>query len=291
MRFGLSLPPFGDFADVRFLAELTRDAESAGWDAFFLWDHMVFDDNFFPIADPWIALAAGASVTSTIRLGTLITPLARRRPWVVARQSVSLDQLSKGRFTLGVGLGDREWDLGYFGEEMDRKARAQMLDESLDILMGLWAGKPFHYDGQHYHLREVTFQPTPVQTPRIPIWAGGFWPALAPAKRAARLDGYNPLTHTGAETMSPDTWRDIMATIRRYRTLDTPFDLVKQSAETPEDRWHNAGSFIAPFEDAGVNWWIEDISPWRFSGVWASPWLPEYSARMIEMIRRGPPKM
>ncbi len=288
MRFGISLPPFADFADVRFLADLIQTAEQTGWDGFFLWDHMVFDPSFFPVADPWVALTAAACVTSRIRLGTLVTPLARRRPWVLARQTVSLDHLSGGRLTLGVGLGDGEWDLGYFGEEMDRKRRGQMLDEALDVVTGLWTGKPFKYDGQHYHLHEVTFKPTPLQTPRIPIWAGGIWPHKAPARRAARLDGFYPITE--GEPMTPDDWREVMALIRRHRTLDTPFDLVKPGW-MPEDHWHAASSVVEPFSDAGVTWWIEDVSPWRFSGNWEAPWLPEYTERMIEMIRRGPPRV
>jgi alkanesulfonate monooxygenase SsuD/methylene tetrahydromethanopterin reductase-like flavin-dependent oxidoreductase (luciferase family) len=148
MRFGMNVPPFGDFADPKALAELAQQAEAAGWDGFFIWDHIMFDPTFHPITDPWIGLTAVALHTSRIRLGTMVTPLARRRPWKVARETVALDLVSKGRFILGVGLGDPvQWDYGFFGEQIDAKIRAKQLDESLEILTGLWSGEPFSYQG------------------------------------------------------------------------------------------------------------------------------------------------
>ncbi len=289
MRFGMSLPPFADFADAQFLAEAAREAENLGWDGFFIWDHVFFDPTFHPNVDPWVALAAIACQTSKIRLGTLITPLARRRPWVLARQTASVDRLSKGRLTLGVGLGDPvQWDFGFFNEQTDPKIRAQMLDEGLEVLNGLWTGKPFSYDGQQYHIQEVTFQPTPVQTPRIPIWVGGNWPNKPPMRRAARCDGFYPIKWDGG--MSPDNWREALSYIHQHRTLDTPFDAVN-GGSVPDDKWHAAAPFLEPYAEAGVTWWIEDVSPWRFGASWEQAWKPEDTRNMLDLIRRGPPRL
>ena len=134
----------------------------------------MFDPTFHPIADPWVALTAVALQTSRIRLGTMITPLARRRPWKVARETVSLDQVSNGRFILGVGLGDpAQWDYGFFGEEPNAKIRAAKLDESLDIITGLWSGQPFRYQGEHYTLQEVRFLPRTLGKQAQPLWVSG----------------------------------------------------------------------------------------------------------------------
>jgi alkanesulfonate monooxygenase SsuD/methylene tetrahydromethanopterin reductase-like flavin-dependent oxidoreductase (luciferase family) len=194
MKFGISLPPFGDFAEPLFLGEIARQAEEAGWDGFFIWDHMIFDPTFYPITDPWVALTVIALHTSRMRIGTLITPLARRRPWKLARETAALDRVSQGRLILGVGLGDpAQWEYGFFGEETDAKIRAEKLDEALSILTGLWTGEPFGFQGKHFHLRPVQFLPRPLQQPRIPIWVGGFWPHKPPMRRAARWDGLSRL--------------------------------------------------------------------------------------------------
>ena len=167
MKFGMNLPPFEQFADVRLLAELAQDAENAGWDGFFIWDHILFDDLWHPMVDPWVALTAIALKTSTIRIGTVVTPLARRRPWKLARETTSIDRLSGGRLILSVGLGDpAQWEYGFFSETEDPKTRAERLDEGLDVLTGLWSGEPFGYDGKHYQLEEMQFLPTPsAETP------------------------------------------------------------------------------------------------------------------------------
>jgi alkanesulfonate monooxygenase SsuD/methylene tetrahydromethanopterin reductase-like flavin-dependent oxidoreductase (luciferase family) len=197
--------------------------------------------------------------------------------------------LSKGRFTLGVGLGDPvQWDFGFFNEPTDNQQRAQMLDEGLEILNGLWTGKPFDYNGQHYQINEVTFQPAPVQQPRIPIWVGGNWPNKAPMRRAARCDGYFPIKWEGG--MTPADWREVLAYIKQHRQSDTPFDAV-HGGRVPDDQWHKAESVITPYAEAGVSWWIEDASPWRFGADYEKPWQPEDTARMLELIRRGPPHL
>jgi alkanesulfonate monooxygenase SsuD/methylene tetrahydromethanopterin reductase-like flavin-dependent oxidoreductase (luciferase family) len=289
MKYGISVPPFGGYADPRHLAQMARAAEDAGWDGFFLWDHVIYDPTFHPIANPWVALAAMAMTTSRIRLGTLVTPLARRRPWQVARETITLDHLSGGRLTLGVGLGDpAQWDYGFLGEEQDAKMRAKKLDESLDILKGLWSGKPFRYDGEHYHLTELTFRPAPAQQPRIPVWVGGSLGKRKPLERAVRWDGYHPLKWGGLIT--PDEWRIVLAEIRALRETDGPFDAV-HGGETPGDNPSAGADIVRPYIDAGVTWWIEGVHPWRWGLKIEDPMTPEDTRRMDERILQGPPRV
>jgi alkanesulfonate monooxygenase SsuD/methylene tetrahydromethanopterin reductase-like flavin-dependent oxidoreductase (luciferase family) len=288
MKFGINLPPFGDYGDPLKLAQMAHEAEEAGWDGFFIWDHIMFDPTFHPIPDTWVALAVIATHTRRMRIGTLVTPIARRRPWKLARETVSVDRLSNGRLTLGIGLGDPvQWDYGFFGEETDAKIRAQKLDEGLDILTGLWSGKPFSYSGQHFKLNEVTFRPPPPQTPRIPIWVGGNWDKRAPQRRAARWDGYNPLRWGG--TLTPDDWREMMGYINSHRTSSAPFDWVHTGAIQDADR-ADARSLIQPYADAGITWWIDSASPFDFGADWEKPLTPEWTALMDRRIRQGPPR-
>jgi alkanesulfonate monooxygenase SsuD/methylene tetrahydromethanopterin reductase-like flavin-dependent oxidoreductase (luciferase family) len=170
MYYGIQLWAAG-IGTPRTLADLAQLAEEAGWDGFFLEDfitHWQGRETY----DPWLALAAMAMRTTHIRLGTIVTALPRRRPWKLAREVLTLDHLSSGRMILGVGLGGGG-DIDQFGEVSDVKQRAQMADEAIDILKGLWHGEPFTYQGQHYQVNEALFLPKPVQTPHIPIWVGG----------------------------------------------------------------------------------------------------------------------
>ena len=289
MQYGLTLPPFGDFADARALGELAHQAEEAGWDGFFTWDHVIFDPTFHPIVDPWVGLSAVALRTTRLRLGTMITPVARRRPWQLARETASLDRLSDGRLILGVGLGDPvQWDFGFFGEKTDATIRAARLDEGLEILAGLWSGERFSFHGEHYTIEEVVFKPRPLQEPRIPIWVGGWWPHKRPLRRAARWDG--ACTGRWEAPLTPGDWREIAAYIAVHRTGDGPFDLVHAGHTSGTDRAADA-ALVAPYADAGVTWWIEDISPWRFGWKWEDPWTPEATEMMTQRVRQGPPKM
>lgn len=289
MRFGLTLPPFADFSDPRALAELAYEAEAAGWDGFFIWDAVFFDPTFHPAADPWVSLAAVAMNTERMRIGTMVTPIARRRPWKLARETVSLDRLSNGRLTLGVGLGDPvQWDFGFFDEATDPKTRAQRLDEGLDILTGLWSGEPFSYEGEQYNVKEVIFRPTPVQSPRIPIWVGGWWPNKPPLRRAARWDGVCPAKWGG--TISPDEWRELLGYIQNYRTASSAFDAVHFGA-TPGDDRNQTAELVRSYAKAGVTWWIESVDPWRFGWSFEVPWAPEATVLMRERIRQGPPRL
>jgi len=193
MKFGVYLPNFGPYGDARVLAALACDAEAAGWDGFFIWDHIA-RSWATDVVDPWIALAAVAVATTRVRIGALVTPIPRRRPWKLARETVSLDHLSSGRLIFAVGIGSGqavEWD--DLGDEVDVKKRGQMLDEGLAVLDGLWQGEPFSHAGEYYRVKKAHFLPRAIRSPRIPVWVAGNWPNKAPMRRAARWDGAFPL--------------------------------------------------------------------------------------------------
>jgi alkanesulfonate monooxygenase SsuD/methylene tetrahydromethanopterin reductase-like flavin-dependent oxidoreductase (luciferase family) len=277
MKYGLSLPNFSILGDVALLADLAAQAEAAGWHGVFVWDHIARKPEFDPVIDPWIAVTAMAMRTTSIRIGALITPMARRRPWKVARETASLDQLSNGRLIFGAGLGsDSSGEFASFGEEMDLKTRSVMLDEALDVLTGLWRGEPFSYEGAHYQIRDAQFLPTPVQQPRIPIWIGGFWPNKPPFRRAARWDGVVPLL-TGEHI--DEQLKDLLSFIHEYRDASQPFDIVgmgqKQSDDETRDAYHANGG----------TWWIEELNPIYFSDDWRASWTLE---AIREVIEQGP---
>jgi len=249
MKYGLSLPNGGVCGDARVLADLGCLAEEAGWDGVFVEDYIVHQsDGAVPTCDPWIALAAMAVGTNRVRLGTSVTPLNRRRPWKVAREAVALDQLSNGRFILGVGSGDGgEAGFSRVNEVRDAKERAKILDEALDVIVGLWSGEPFSYDGQYFQVREMTFLPTPVQQPRIPIWVAARWPGGPGAyRRAARYDGVFPI--------APDPNRDIV-TAEQVAELRAALGDVPAGFEIAI----NGASELDPTAcaEAGATWWIE----------------------------------
>lgn len=281
MRYAINVPNFGDYGSPAALVALAFEAEQAGWDGFFIWDHVLGDLSLRePMVDPWVALAAIAALTERIRLGPMITPVARRRPWKLARETVTLDHLSGGRLIFGAGLGhppDADFDV--FGETPHAKVRAQKLDEGLDVLTGLWSGKPFRYDGGYFNLGEVTFMPPPLQQPRIPVWIGGIWPAKRPFRRAAKWDGVFPMK-VGRDgvpvTLTPDDVMQVRAYIDRHRTDAAPYDVVI-GGETPTDI-NRATEQIIPYVEAGVTWWMEGLGPWRGS-----------IEKMTERIQAGPP--
>jgi alkanesulfonate monooxygenase SsuD/methylene tetrahydromethanopterin reductase-like flavin-dependent oxidoreductase (luciferase family) len=281
MFYGIYTPNFGAETTPRLLADLAAEAEEAGWDGFFLWDHMVYSlSQKLPLYDPWVTLAGIAMHTEHIRLGTTVTPLARRRPWKLARETVTLDHLSGGRLILSVGVGDPdEADFGTFGELTDPRQRAAMLDEGLEVLAGLWSGKPFKFTGKHYLVKKCTFLPTPVQVPRIPIWVGGFWPHKRPFRRAARWDGAFPLNSGGPYTPPPDTLKEIHAYIEENRESGVPFDLVIMGA-TPGNDPKAARKRLSGYTGTGLTWWLESLFRWRNS-----------IEGMRRRIRQGPPRI
>ena len=214
--------------------------------------------------------------TERIRIGPMVTPLPRRRPWIVARQPAALDHLSGGRFVLGVGLGaPPEVELAPFGETVDLRERAAMLDEALAVVTGLWSGEPVSFAGRHYQLDDVTFRPTPVQRPRIPIWVAGFWPNRAPFRRAARWDGAVPEKEDG---ISPDDIRRIRALLDEERPAEagTMEIVVGLESEGPPAQ---RVATVRGFAEAGATWWSERITPRRGS-----------LDRMLALIADGPPR-
>ena len=290
MQYGLYLPNFGVFGDVAKLVDLAQAAEQAGWDGFFLWDHVVAynEDTAVPLSvvDPWVALAAIALKTQKLRIGTTVTPLPRRRPWKLAREAVSIDRLSNGRLILGVGIGGgvQEWD--HLGEETDLRLRGQMLDEGLDILTGLWSGKPFSYTGQHYQIKEVQFLPTPVQQPRIPIWVGGFWPNKAPFRRMARWDGMFPLFNVYGPDRIP-LFKESVDYVQSLRSeASKPFDIIRMGVTSGESD-AEAKFTIQSAKDMGSTWWLELLMPEIYG---FDPEQPEAFTALRERVSQGPPK-
>ena len=279
MRYAITLPNM-DY-DARVIADLAVDAEEAGWDGVFVWDCINMRNQ--SAHDPWMILAAIAARTQRIRLGTMITPLSRRRPWKVARETVTLDHLSNGRLILPVGLGETS-DGGFsnVGEELDRKKRAQLLDESLDILDGMWSGEPFSYNGEHYHIKEMTFLPGPVQSPRIPIWVVGAWQRKKSMQRTLRYDGIIPAKMNADGSfadMTPDDLQAMKLYIDEQRTLTTPFDIVMEG-ETPGDNAEKAAAILQPLADASVTWWLE--------AIWKTPETEGGAEGMRKRIMQGP---
>ncbi|MDX2381442.1 MAG: LLM class flavin-dependent oxidoreductase [Acidimicrobiia bacterium] len=195
MKHALFLPPFGELADPIALAEIAVAAEGAGWDGVFLWDHILRPASEPPaIADPWIAMAAIAMATERIRIGPMVTPLTRRRPIKLARETVTLDHLSRGRLTLGLGLGvDTSRELSAFGEIVDPRTRGDRLDEGSELLCALWGGKRVDFHGDHFEADGVTVLPRPVQRPRIPMWFAARDHARRPVRRAAHYEGLVPV--------------------------------------------------------------------------------------------------
>ena len=258
MRFGLSVQNFGTYGDPRLLADLARDAEAAGWEGFFVWDHLLRGDA--SVADPWISLAAIAVATERVRIGTMVTPLPRRRPWQVARQAVTLDHLSGGRMTLGVGLGSNaRMEFAPFGEETGDAERAALLDEGLEIVTQLWSGEAVDRSGR-YTLRDARSVPRPLQRPRIPIWVAGNWPNRGPLRRAARYDGVFPQripTDPDDWMLAPDDVRSIVEIVREHREGSEPFDVAV--ALSDEGDAARRADMIAEYSDAGVTWWMEGI--------------------------------
>jgi alkanesulfonate monooxygenase SsuD/methylene tetrahydromethanopterin reductase-like flavin-dependent oxidoreductase (luciferase family) len=277
MRYGFIVPK----GDPRTVARLAREAEEAGWDGVFYWDGICVGE--METYDPWVVMAAMAMETNHVRLGAILTPPARRRPWKLARETMTLDHLSDGRLVLPVGLGALD-DGGFskVGEPTDRKIRAQLLDEGLEILTGLWSGEPFSYEGEHYRLGEMTFLPPPVQRPRIPIWVVGAWPSKKSMNRALRYDGILAAKVSGTAAqpgVTPEDIRSMKEYVEENKYTGEVFDIVWEG-ETPGDDPERAVSTVRPFAEAGITWWIE--------AMWSPPNEPEDLRRRL---LQGPPRV
>jgi alkanesulfonate monooxygenase SsuD/methylene tetrahydromethanopterin reductase-like flavin-dependent oxidoreductase (luciferase family) len=267
MRAALWLPIFDGLADPALVAGLAAEAEAAGWHGVFVWDHLRWRPPVRQVADPWITLAAIAAATERIRLGPMITPLARRRPAKVARETATLDLLSGGRLTLGAGLGGDRFgaELSKTGEQLDDRLRGQMLDEALEILTAAWSGEPVMYHGIHYTVDDIQFLPRPVQQPRVPVWTAGFPGNIKPLRRAARYDGFFPvnLDH-------PDQVAEIATTIAGLRADPAaPYDIAVALPPSTDP---------TPFAVAGATWSMTDFPPEAVT-----------VAEVRAVIRDGPP--
>lgn len=277
MKYGFVI----EGGDAIAIAELTYEAEAVGWDGVFIADAIdigIPNHPPFPWFDPWIVLAAMAMRTERIRIGTLITPVPRRRPWKLARETTTLDHLSKGRLIFGAGLGAATDDGGFFkvGEAMDIKVRAQRLDEGLAILAGLWSGKPFSFSGEHYDVKEMTMLPTPVQSPRIPVWVPGVWTKEKSMQRALRWDGLIPQKYRSMERMNVAEVRELKRFVDDHRSTDGPFDIVV-GGTTPGANRRRAAKTVSEFEEAGATWWLESAM--------TSP------DKLGKRIKQGPPRL
>jgi len=275
VKAGVILPTGGP----RDAAEIAGEAEAAGWDGFFVWE---------PVWgwDAWVALAAAAMVTERIRLGTMLSPVSRMRPWKLAGEAASVDHLSGGRVILSVGLGAIDSGFEAFGEVTDRRTRAELLDEGLDVVTGLWRGQPFSYEGKHYRVHETSFlpPPPPVQQPRIPIWAVGAWGRERSMRRVLRYDGLLPnvIGEDGeGRAITPEDVKAMAAYVAERRTEDTPFDIVIEG-ETPGDDPGRVADEVGPLAEAGMTWWLE--ARWNVSS-------PTVLDDLRHRIAQGPPRI
>jgi alkanesulfonate monooxygenase SsuD/methylene tetrahydromethanopterin reductase-like flavin-dependent oxidoreductase (luciferase family) len=249
VKYGLTLPIFDELADPTLLADFAAEAEAEGWQGFFVWDHVYYRPPATAATDPWVSLAAAGMRTSSIRLGPMVTPLARRRPHVLARQVAALDQLTGGRVVLGTGLGldtsGGEWER--FDEVVDVRVRAAMYDEALDLLRALLSGDPVDHVGAHFTARDVRFLPRPLQ-PRVPIWVAARWPNRRPLNRAAMHDGAFVI-----DLGDPADLRNACDHLRTRRPegLDG-FEVVTHGPATADP---------GPWAAAGATWWLTTFDP------------------------------
>jgi hypothetical protein len=276
MKYGFVFPR----ADAYKAIEFAKLAEDAGWDAFFFWEPTYG-------IDAWVTLAAIARETSKIRLGTLLSPISRMRPWKIASEVLTLDILSNGRVTLCVGLGAIDTGFEELGEKTDRKTRAELLDEALDIMIGLWNWELSNYEGKHYKIKNLkeceffTEHPPPklIQRPRVPIWVVGAWSAKKSMERTMKYEGIIPTLRNKqgvAEKITPDHVRKICDYVNKRRSSISPFDIVIEGI-TPGDNFKIAKSIVTPFAEAGATWWIE------------SDWIAPDLTKVQERVKQGPP--
>jgi len=264
VRYGICLANLGTFSDPVVPVRIAQAADASGWDGVFIWDHLAFAWGK-PAADPWTVLAAIATSTERVRLGTAVTPVARRRPHVLAHEVATLDNLSGGRVTFGAGLGGSTSEFGKFGEPTDAKVRAAMLDEGLELLRRLWSGEEVTHRGEHYTVDGVTLAPTPLQE-RLPIWIGGNRPASL--RRASRWDGWlaDGADQTGI-TLSPDDIARSIATIGRSDQYDVAV-LGESDRMDP-----------TAYANAGATWWLENLHDKR--GAFGE---------VLALVEKGPPR-
>jgi alkanesulfonate monooxygenase SsuD/methylene tetrahydromethanopterin reductase-like flavin-dependent oxidoreductase (luciferase family) len=276
MHFGVFLPPFAEFAEPNRVVALSRQLEESGWDGLFLWDHMLTTPGM-AVADPWVIMAAVATVTQRIRLGALVTPLPRRRPWVLSRQLATLDQLSDGRLIGGIGLGGDGWsEFSAFGEEVDPILRGRMLDEALELVQRFLTGEAVSFHGSHYVVDSPPLLPRPRQH-LLPMWGAVRWPNRRPLARIAKLDGCFPIFDSSGALPPPDP-ANIASLRARLVDLGARSDIdVAVECELSLEEPSSIPATVAALEHAGVTWILESFRPGA---------APE---RVAEVVRKGPP--
>jgi alkanesulfonate monooxygenase SsuD/methylene tetrahydromethanopterin reductase-like flavin-dependent oxidoreductase (luciferase family) len=277
MRFGVYCANFGFLGEARPLIDLAVLAEEAGWDGFFVYDHVIpFPGRAVNTVDPWTVLAVVAERTELV-LGPLITPVARRRPWELAHQVAAVDRLSGGRLVLGVGLGGAS-DFEAFGDTSSQVERGDRLDEGLSLLRRFWSGEPVHHAGT-WRIAGARLTPTPLG--RVPIWVAGRYGSRRPLRRAARFDGFFPINTKWdpADLLTPAQLAEMLAVVRAERGDLDGFEIVAAGYSDSSSRRAVAG-LIAPYADVGATWWMETLEPQRGD-------LEELRKR----IRMGPPRL
>jgi alkanesulfonate monooxygenase SsuD/methylene tetrahydromethanopterin reductase-like flavin-dependent oxidoreductase (luciferase family) len=272
LRFGLNIATLGEFGHPRLVMRFAELAEAAGWEALFVWDHLAYVTGI-PAGDSWVILSGVAATTRRLLLGPAVTPLPRRRLQTLAQTIVTLDQLSEGRFVLGVGLGGVAAEYEAFGEPGDAQVHGTMMDEGLPLLDHLLRGEMVEHAGEHYTVKGVTLQPRAQQQPRPPIWIGG--ESRAALRRAARYDGWVFAGDDENQQMakSPEQVAEMVALIRDERGSAGPYAVAMTGISQAED-----GALVARYAAAGVTWWLESIYGYRGS-----------AAEMEERIAAGPP--
>jgi alkanesulfonate monooxygenase SsuD/methylene tetrahydromethanopterin reductase-like flavin-dependent oxidoreductase (luciferase family) len=263
VKYAVFLPIFGALADPRVVATIAAEAEAAGWDGVFVWDHMAYRPPVVDIADPWVTMAAIACATERVRIGPMVTPPPRRRPQKLAREVVTLDHLSAGRLTLGVGLGgDPGRELSALGEETDAVRRGRLLDEALEVCVALWSAETVQHHGEAFVVDGLRFGPPPVQRPHPPIWVAGRWPNRAPLRRAARFQGYFPV-----QVDHPEQLAELLADLP---DTGPGFEVAVDGPAERDPR---------PFAEVGATWWLTGFSPFEVGADEA-----------LAVARSGPPR-
>jgi alkanesulfonate monooxygenase SsuD/methylene tetrahydromethanopterin reductase-like flavin-dependent oxidoreductase (luciferase family) len=287
-------PTIHEYSDPHVLVELAKLTEASGWDGYFICDHLLLDpDGFLPLAEPTVVLGAVAAVTEKVIIGSMVTPFSRRRPWKLAKEFATLDQLCNGRLRIGVGLGGMDQEFSSFGEEPNKKILAKKTDEGLAIMEALHTGEPVNFDGEYFHLTNARLLPRPVQRPRIPVWVAAMLPAKPGQRRAARWDGIMPHVMpavlkegqdiTGLDMRvlmapTPDHIRETIEFTSGLRETDDPFDVLASGITYGLSR-EEAGDKLRSYKEAGATWWCE----------WLDCGKPGTLEQVREHIKAGPP--
>lgn len=270
MHFGIEIVPFGEYANPRPVMELAQAAEASGWEGVWVWDHLLIP---WGVGDPWVILSAVAAVTHRLKLVSGVANLPRYYPQNLARTLVGLDLLSQGRAVLGAGLGGVAEETERFGLPGDARTRAEMLDESLEVITRLWSGEAVSHVGKHYQVAGAVLQPTPVQQPRIPVWIGG--ESRAALRRAARWDGWivNTIDESGEIIRQPEQLAKEIASIHQHRLSPEKLEVAIDGISQP-----NSASRAQDYAEAGATWWFEALFGLRGS-----------HAEILERVQAGPP--